>query len=134
MVAAVAGEAATERRAGLTCEGSASAAVEGMAVDVPDAAAERLWSTIAQLASRENLPPGGTPTWSPDRRWSRVGEARKVRWKAAGGTSQFVDEPWHSSWEEDRQGVLREVRAMPPVVSACAAVPMRAWVCGWKCR
>ena len=101
-----------------------------------------MWSRLAQLASREHLPPGGTVTWSAERRWSRAGQACNVRSKASGGPPQFVDEPWHADWEEDRLGVLREVRAIIIVIivmmistttTACRsnANHARGWLAGW---
>lgn len=90
-------------------ENSADLAV-CVVVPVHEGAADghfRLWggdagvslATLARLAERSCLPPGGTARWSRARSW--------LSSASAGEEESVVDSEWLAAWEKDRQGVLK---------------------------
>jgi len=58
-----------------------------------------LWPALCKVAAKEALPPGGTPSWSPERLWlDLVGEEVPDSSLEEG----YVDAEWHPLYEADR--------------------------------
>ena len=67
-----------------------------------DGAESVRWPTLARLAERESLPPGGTERWSTARRWGPSCEPAA----AVAGGPEHVDAVWLAAWEADRRDVM----------------------------
>ena len=77
---------------------------DGTFEDGRDALSGLAFATLAELAQRDCLPPGGTSRWSPERRWAQSDS------QAAGESEQsgYVDELWRPEWETDRRDVEQQ--------------------------